>query len=163
MITSEWRRTGPEEALLRCTPDAHLTWCLLLLFCHTPFPRQVTRANNLTEGFWLFEIIFTLLEQSVRLQRLNAPVGVRAVVDSFSTAAIASASLPAGVAAARSVAVRTFIRNLCDLPIACHFLQLGPFATHPHGHFGLLGVASSAISLYDLWPTITVAVPAKTV
>lgn len=46
------------------------------------------------------------------------------------------------------------IRNLCDFPVACHFLKLGPFGSHPHGHFGMLGAVSSSISLYEMWPTV---------
>lgn len=106
-------------------------------------PKQLELMGNMTEGSWLAEICFTLTENLVRLSNL------------------ASAPETPAVATARAAALRAVVRNACDLPVAAHFLKLGPFATHPHGHFGLLGAVSSSISLYEMWPTVIVGVPQK--
>jgi hypothetical protein len=100
--------------------------------------------SKMTEGSWLAEITCTLLENLVKLHNLSSAVASPAVDT------------------ARSSAVRAVLRNACDLPVACHFLKLGPFGSLPHGWFGGLGVVSSTISLWEMWPTITVGVPSTT-
>jgi hypothetical protein len=106
-------------------------------------PKVLEFVSTLTEGSWLGEIICSLLENAVKLSNLS--------------------SLPdtPAVATARAAALRGVIRNACDFPVAAHFLKLGPFATHPHGHFGALGAISSSISLYEMWPTVVVGVPKR--
>ncbi len=108
---------------------------------------MVEKVGTLTEGSWLGEITCTLAENVLRLHSLS--------------------SLPPSpaVSEARAAAFRAVVRCICDWPLAAHFLKIGgpngPFATHPHGHFGALGAVSSAISLYEMWPTLLVGVPAK--
>jgi hypothetical protein len=101
--------------------------------------------GQMTEGSWLAEITCSLLENLVRLSNLS------------------SAPPTPSVDLARAAALRAVVRNACDFPVACHFLKLGPFATHAHGHFGILGAISSTISLWEMWPQILVGVPAKQV
>ena len=63
----------------------------------------------------------------------------------------------------RNAALRSLLRNLLDLPIAMHFLSFDWTNQLPHGYFGALGVASSLISMYDLWPSVVVAPMKKVV
>ena len=142
-------------------------------------PKQLELMGNMTEGSWLAEICFTLTENLVRLSNLASAPETPAVrfdnqkneqqarankashncTDSLAfMCACARACSSPQVAVARASAFRAVVRNACDLPVACHFLKLGPFATHPHGHFGVLGAVSSSISLYEMWPTIMVGV-----
>jgi len=108
-------------------------------------PAQLEMVNKLTEGSWLGEIVCSLLENIVKLSNLSGLPDTPAV------------------AAARAAALRGVVRNGCDLPVAAHFLKLGPFATHPHGHFGMLGTVSSAIGLWEMWPTVIVGLPSSRV
>jgi len=108
-----------------------------------PDSKGLEQMGLLTEGSWLAEICFSLLENIVKLSNLSS-----------------MAATPA-VETARGVAFRGVLRNALDLPVAAHFLKLGPFATPTHGHFGNLGAATSAIGLWEMWPTIVVGVPKK--
>ena len=122
-----------------------------------PDSQQLTLFNQLTEGSWLGEICFTLLEQLVRLAALSHEdttvlKGV-ALVGSGGVVSVAASSVNA-TQLARQSALRSIVRNSCDLPIALHFLGLT--GNYPHGYFGLLGVVSSLISLYEMWPTVLV-------
>jgi len=106
--------------------------------------KLVTLTGQLAEGSWLAEIVLTLIENLIRLQKLSS-VDPSPAVDT-----------------ARNAALRSIFRNLCDAPLACHFLGIEPFKSHPHGHFGVLGAASSAVSLWEMWPQILVATPSTT-
>ena len=122
-----------------------------------PDNEQLTLANQLTEGSWLGEIVFTLLEQLVRLAALanddsTVLKGV-AVVGSGGVVSVAASSVSA-TQLARHAALRSIVRNGCDLPIALHFLGLT--GNYPHGYFGALGAVSSLISLYEMWPSVLV-------
>lgn len=123
-----------------------------------PDNQQLAVANQLTEGSWLGEIVFTLLEQLVRLAALanddtTLLKGV-AVVGSGGVVSVAASSATA-TQVARHAALRSIVRNSCDLPIAMHFLGLT--GSYPHGYFGLLGAVSSLISLYEMWPSVVVS------
>ena len=122
-----------------------------------PDSQQLALTNQLTEGSWLGEIVFTLLEQLVRLAALSNQdttvlKGV-AMVGSGGVVSVAASSVSA-TELARHAALRSIVRNSCDLPIALHFLGLT--GNYPHGYFGLLGAASSLISLYEMWPSVLV-------
>ena len=58
---------------------------------------------------------------------------------------------------ARNASLRAVVRNVLDLPVALHFM--GYTGDHPHGHFGIAGAITSAISIWEMWPTINVQVP----
>ena len=122
-----------------------------------PDSEQLTLTNQLTEGSWLGEIVFTLLEQLVRLAALsnedNTVLKGVAVVGSGGVVSVAASSVSA-TQLAQHAALRSIVRNGCDLPIAMHFLGLT--GNYPHGYFGLLGVVSSLISLYEMWPSVLV-------
>ena len=122
-----------------------------------PSQPDLTLLNQATEGSWLGETLLTLLEQLVRLYKLQQERGQLSVIVSGSGNVIAGLVTGAGVGwqERRSAALRTLLRCLLDVPIALHFLGLT--GDHPHGHFGLLGVGSSLISLYDMWPTAIIA------
>jgi hypothetical protein len=140
--------------------------------------RHLEVASTLTEGSWLAEICFSLLENLVKLSNLSSLPTTPAVSQRefavklnlfhppilFPVSDIVSLSVTLllfQVSTARHAALRGVIRNAIDFPVAAHFLKLGPFATHPHGHFGMLGAISSSISLYEMWPTIVVGVAKK--
>jgi len=71
--------------------------------------KLVTLTGQLAEGSWLAEIVLTLIENLIRLQKLSS-VDPSPAVDT-----------------ARNAALRSIFRNLCDAPLACHFLGIEPF------------------------------------
>eukprot|EP00475_Leptophrys_vorax_P020555 TRINITY_DN2814_c0_g1_i1.p1 TRINITY_DN2814_c0_g1~~TRINITY_DN2814_c0_g1_i1.p1 ORF type:complete len:221 (+),score=71.38 TRINITY_DN2814_c0_g1_i1:486-1148(+) len=52
----------------------------------------------------------------------------------------------------RAKSNRNLLRNALDLPVAVHFWKPDLVAAVPEGVFGVLGAATSSISLYDMWP-----------
>jgi hypothetical protein len=99
-------------------------------------PDEKSRMNRLTEGCWLGEIICTLAEQLLRLHELSGKSEAAALI-------------------ARGVSIRSVVRNSLDLPVALHFMELT--GNHPHGHFGMLGAISSAMGIWEMWPTVRIA------
>ena len=119
-------------------------------------PATLTTLNRLTEGSWLAESLFTILEMLARLSALSREQPtVNLVVSSNAITEVVTSAV--GWEARRSAALRTLVRSSLDVPIAMHFLSLDWTAQYPHGYFGVLGVLSSLISLYDAWPAVIVA------
>ena len=120
-----------------------------------PDAQQLALTNQLTEGSWLGEIVFTLLEQLVRLAALSQQdetvVKGVALVGSGGVVSVAASAVSA-TQLARHAALRSVVRNSLDLPIALHFL--GQTGNTPHGYFGALGALSSLLSLYEMWPSV---------
>ena len=124
----------------------------------TPDPTTLKALNTATEGSWLGEIAFTIAEQLLRLHSLSLepPSAISVVVGGNVIAGVLSSS-SVGWEERRSAALRSLLRNVLDLPIAMHFLSLDWTTRYPHGYYGALGVVSSLISLYDMWPAVVVA------
>jgi len=97
-----------------------------------PTPEQSDQLNWIINGSWLFEILGNLAIQFIKYNRLAAQ--------------------PDGklVQLQRQQIVRNIVRNSFDVPLCFHFVNLT--GKWPHCYFGLLGVGSSLISLYDMWP-----------
>jgi hypothetical protein len=118
-----------------------------------PDPSTFKALNQATEGSWLGEIAFTILEQLLRLHSLSAQQPqVNLVVGGNVIAGVVASSVAAEEQRGR--ALRSLLRNALDAPIAMHFLGWDWTAKYPHGYFGALGVFSSLISLYDMWPAV---------
>jgi len=125
---------------------------LYFLFDHTmyaaatgiwnPPPSIKDRFSFFTEGSWVGEIVSSLLYALLKLSQLRG------------------APPTPETSAAFWRFMRAIVRNGVDLPVALHFL--GYTGTTPHGYFGLLGTISSSISLWEMWPTITIAAPTAT-
>lgn len=98
-----------------------------------PSPRTATTVIGIALYGWLTELVATTSEVLVRLS--------------------ATKSLPDGVAkhTAQLTLIRLLVRYLLDLPIAFHFLQWLPNV--PAGVFGMCGIGSTLLSMYDTWPT----------
>jgi hypothetical protein len=105
------------------------------LFDHFMFLKNVGAIPNIpilntaTEGSWLGEIICNLLEALCKLSSTSTSEQ------------------------ARNVILRTILRNILDFPLALHFLDLAP-SSIPHGYYGLSGAISSALGIYEGWPTV---------
>jgi len=99
-------------------------------------PAQETQLGYLTEGSWLCEIVCSLLLALLKLRRLSGQ----------QTSNVAQHTM------AVNAQLRSVAKNALDLPIAMHFLNLT--GKCPHGHFGTLGVISSLISLWEIWPVV---------
>jgi len=124
-----------------------------------PDPETLKQVNQATEGSWLGEILCSICEQlaviaSLHSNRDDLSSVMTASTASSTTTVIISPASQTAVRAAYSVALRSLLRNLLDLPIALHFLDVEWVRSVPHGHFGLLGVLSTSLSLYEMWPVI---------
>ena len=119
-----------------------------------PDPATFKALNQATEGSWLGEIAFTILEQLLRLQSLSSQQQpqVSVVVGGNVIAGVVASSVAAEEQWGR--AMRSLVRSALDAPIAMHFLSFDWTTKYPHGYFGILGVLSSLISLYDMWPQV---------
>jgi len=95
------------------------------------------RLAKLSNQAWLVEIFTGLLISSYKLWKLREKEESKLVKD------------------ARVKEYRALVRNVADVGVCLHGLdQTGK---HPHGHFGLLGVLSTSISLWEMWPVILYA------
>jgi hypothetical protein len=121
----------------------------------SPPPPTLTLFNQLTEGSWLGEICFTIIEQLCKLHSIAQEGEMTSVIVGGNAIAAVVSTGGVGWEERRRQALRSLLRNALDLPIALHFLGLT--GNHPHGHFGALGMASSLISLYEMWPSVFVA------
>jgi peroxin-11B len=108
------------------------------LFDHFMFLKNVGAIPNIpwlntaTEGSWLGEIVCNIMEALIKLANAN------------------------GLSAdGRNALLRAIVRNCLDFPLALHFLGLAP-ASVPHGYYGLSGAISSAMGIYEGWPTVLV-------
>ena len=121
----------------------------------SPDPSTAKALNQATEGSWLGEIVFTALEQLLRLQALAQAPEVSLVVGGNVIAGVVTSSV--ALEEERGRAMRALLRSALDAPIAMHFLGLEWTTKYPHGYYGVLGVLSSLLSLYDMWPAVIVA------
>ena len=125
---------------------------------YNPDPTTLKALNQATEGSWLGEVSFNILEQLAKLYSLHQqvqPIGV-AVVGGVGVGSLITGTLVASSVAweeTRAQALRALLRNALDLPIAMHFLSFEWTTHYGHGWFGALGVLSSLMSLYDMWPS----------
>jgi len=89
----------------------------------------------LTEGCWLLEALTGLASALVRLFiiRNNSPNDLKTRAD-------------------RAKQFRAIVLNGIDIPLILNFLGKTP-AWIPHGYFGLCGTVSSAVSLWEMWPS----------
>lgn len=98
-----------------------------------PEPKVATRIIAVALNGWMVELGATTMELLIRLSR--------------------STQMPEGPA--KSITQHTLLRLLArymlDIPVGLHFLQLLPKV--PAGVFGLCGMGSSLLSIYDTWPT----------
>ena len=153
---------------LLCNLSAKLCLASYFLFDHfmyaqriglyNPDPTTLKSLNQATEGSWLGEISFTILEQLVKLYSLHQqvqPIGVAVVGGNVITGAVLATSV--AWEETRAQAMRSLLRNVLDLPIAMHFLSFEWTTQYGHGWYGVLGVLSSLLSLYDMWPQVIVA------
>lgn len=110
----------------------HLLFAKRLGF-YNPSPKTATSIIGIALYGWLTELLATTSEVSIRLYN--------------------SRLLPSSQAkqTTQYTLLRLLARYLLDLPIAFHLLQYLPNV--PGGVFGLCGIGSSLLSLYDTWPT----------
>ena len=105
---------------------------------------QTLLFDRLTEGSWLIEIVFGLPAAFNKYAEHAAKE--RTLVAQVPTPAAELDKTRAG----KNAALLEIIKLLSDAPIALHFLNL--VGDTPHGLFGLLGVVSSLIGAWEVWP-----------
>jgi len=101
---------------------------------YKPNSELTNRLNQLTEGSWLLEALTGLAAALIRLY----------IIRNNATNELTRAD--------RAKQFRAVVRNGIDIPLILNFLGKTP-AWIPHGYFGLCGTVSSAISVWEMWPS----------
>ena len=101
--------------------------------------------DRLTEGSWLIEIVFGLPAAYAKYQE-------GASLERQLSKQVPTPKLELRKARSlKNAGLLELVQLFSDLPIALHFLNMT--GDTPHGIFGLLGVVSSLIGCWQVWPT----------
>jgi len=98
-----------------------------------PEPKVATKVIGVALNGWLTELLCTTCEILIRLSRSTS-------IQNSTVKRETQITL-----------IRLLARYAFDIPVALHFLQKLPDV--PSGYFGLCGIGSTLLSIYDTWPS----------